>query len=140
MANVRLSTATRNALANALATQIDAAAGSPNAAFINIYDGSQPASADTAVTSQILLAQLRFADPAFGAAAAGVITANTIVSDDLANATGTAAWARITDGDNKTICDIDVGTSGATLNLVTTSITQNQPVQITSFTFTMPAS
>lgn len=135
MANVRLSAAANNAVCDALVDSIDAGAG---AGTIKIYDGTQPATADTAITTQTLLATLTFSDPAFGAAAAGVATASAITDDTSADATGTATWARIQDSDSNTKFDCDVGTSGATLNLNTTSITAGQNVSITSFTVTHP--
>ena len=140
MANVRLGNSARNAMVDALVDLFDAAAGSPNAGYIRIYDGTQPANGGDAISTQVLLAELRFADPAFGAGVAGVATANAIIGDTGANATGTASWARLLDGDGNFVADVDVGTSGATLNLVTVSIVATQPVNITSFTFTQPAS
>ena len=86
-----------------------------------------------------LLAELTFANPAFGAAATGVATANTITGDTSANATGTAAVCRIQDRDNNTCWEGTVGTSGADLNLNTVSITTGDAVDVTSFTATMPA-
>jgi hypothetical protein len=139
MANVRLPASTRNAMADAVTAKIDAASGSPNAGRIRIYSGTQPTNGGDALGANVLLAELPFPDPSFGAAAAGVATANTIPSQN-AVASGTAAWARITDGDGITVFDCDVGTSGATINLVTTTIVVSQPVQITSFTITQPAS
>ena len=47
-----------------------------------------------------------------------------------------AAWFRLATSAGVTICDGDVGTSGATLNLNTTSIVTGGPISITSFTFT----
>ena len=42
-----------------------------NLGYIRIYDGSQPANADTAVGAQNLLAELRFGADAFAAAVGG---------------------------------------------------------------------
>lgn len=136
MANLRLAVATQNALADQVDTDINAGAG---AGTIKIYDGTQPATADTAITTQTLLATLTFSDPAFGAASAGVITASTITGDSSADATGTATWARIEDSDSNTIFDCDVSTSGATINLNSTAIVAGASVDITSFTITMPS-
>jgi hypothetical protein len=136
MAILKLSTTARNALANAIKTAIDAGAA---AGTIKIYDGAQPSTPQDAPTgSNHLLATLAFGDPSFGAASVGVITANAITQDSSADATGTAAWARIADSDGNAIMDVDVGTSGATINLNTTSIVAGGPVSITSATITMP--
>jgi hypothetical protein len=109
-----------------------------NSGYIRIYDGSQPATADTAVGAQTLLAELRFAADAFGAASGGVITANAITDDSSANATGTAAWARILASNGTTVWfDGSVGTSNANVILNTTSIVSGAVVSCSSLTFTV---
>lgn len=58
-------------------------------------------------------------------------------SDTSANATGTAAAARIRDGSgNDVITGLTVGTSGSDINLDSTSITTGQTVTITSAAIT----
>jgi hypothetical protein len=105
--------------------------------YIRIYDGSKPATADTAVGAQTLLAELRWNATAFGAASNGVATANAITADSSANATGTASWFRALGSDGTTVYfDGDVGTSGADLNLNSTSIVSGVNVAISSFTYT----
>lgn len=136
MANLRVATAARQAQCDAVVDLIDAGDG---AGTIKIYTGTQPANANTAISDQTLLATLTFSATAFGAAdTSGVATANAITGDTSADATGTATWARIADGDGNTIFDCDVGTSGATINLNTTSIVQGAAVSISSFTITQP--
>lgn len=109
-----------------------------NSGKLRIYDGSQPANANTAVTTQNLLAELTLGATAFGAAAAGVATANAITSATAA-LTGTAAWFRVLKSDGSTVLfDGSVGTSGCDLNLATTSIVANATVSVSSFTFTEP--
>jgi len=135
MAVLKLSTVARNALANALKTAIDAGAG---AGTIKIYDGTQPSTPQDAPTgSNHLLATLAFGDPSFETASVGVITANAIAQVNAA-LTGTAAWARLADSDGNAIMDVDVGTSGNTIVLNTTSIVSGGPVLITSATLTVP--
>lgn len=114
---------------------LDAGSG---AGFLDIYDGSKPAGPGTAVSDQTLLAHLTFSDPAFGAASNGVATASAITQDSSANATGTATWFRATDSDGNAKFDGTVGTSGCDLNLVTDDIVATQPVQVSSFTVTVP--
>ena len=136
MANVRLANAPQQAAMDAVVDLIDAGAG---AGTINIYDGTQPADANTAVSTQTLLATLTFSDPAFGATStAGVATASAITEDSSANATGTASWARILDSNSAVIFDCDVGTTGTTIILNSVSITIGGTVSITSFTMTHP--
>lgn len=124
-----LATAVRNAAADAVVDLIDA--------------GSTDATGDLGIYTTAfgtLLALPLFANPAFGAAASGVATANAITDDSSADATGTAAVLRIRDRDNTNLIDGSVGTSGEDLNLNTTSITTGDVVSITSATITMPAS
>lgn len=115
----------------------DAMAALANSGKLRIYDGSQPATADTAIGAQVLLAELTMNATAFGSAVAGVATANAITTDSSADATGTATWFRMTQSNGTTvICDGSVGTSGADLNLNTTSIVAGAAVAVTSFTLT----
>lgn len=130
--NTQLAYATCNAQANALGTLL-------NSGYIRIYSGTQPANANTAISNQVLLAELRFNATAFQAANNGVITANAITSEDAALATGTATWCRLLKSDGTTVVmDGSVGTSAANLVLVTASITIGDPVVVTSFTHTVP--
>lgn len=109
-----------------------------NSGFLQIYDGSQPANCNTAVGVQTLLAKLTFGNPAFGAAAAGVATANAIGSA-TASATSTATWFRVFKSDDTTaVFDGSVGTSGCDLNLNSTAISSGATVSVSSLTFTLP--
>ena len=108
-----------------------------NNGFLRIYDGTQAATADTAVGAQVLLAELTFGATAFGAASAGVATANAITQDSSANATGTASWFRVLQSNGTTVLfDGSVGTSGANLNLNSVAISSGAAVQVTALTFT----
>lgn len=133
----RLPNASQQAAANAVVDLLDAGAG---AGLLRIYSGTQPADADDAA-SGTLLAELTFSDPAFGnASTSGVATANAITADASANATGTAGWFRCVDSNAVTVFDGAVSTSGAELNLDSTSITVGQTVSVTALTYTHPAS
>ena len=135
MANVRLPNATNQAACDAVVDLIDAGAG---AGTIQIRSGTQPADADGAAAGT-LLATLTFEATAFGGADAdGTATADTITGDASADNTGTATWARILDSDSNKVFDCDVGTSGATINLNTTSIVAGQSVDISALTITHP--
>lgn len=85
--NLKLANAAVNAEADALSDQLDNG-------YLRIYDGTHPATADTAITTQTLLAELRFNATAAPAASAGVLTFNAFTSDPSANASGTATWFR----------------------------------------------
>lgn len=133
---VQLAAATRNAMADAAVDLIDIG----TAGTLKIYDGTQPATGDTAVTTQNVLATFTLSDPAFGAASAGVATLSGTPKTVAASATGTATWFRIQASAGTNIMDGAVGTSGAQLNLNTVSIVSGVNVSITSGTFTQPAS
>jgi hypothetical protein len=117
-------------------TEADAVAALLNSGFLDIYDGSQPATADTAVSTQTKLARLTFGSTAFASAIGGVATANAITSDSAADATGTAAWFRALKSDGTKVYDGSVGTSGCDLNLNTTSIVINAQVSVSALTYT----
>lgn len=128
-----LANAAVNAEGDALATLL-------NTGYLRIYSGAQPATADTAIGAQVLLAELRFGATAFGAASAGVITANAITSDASADATGTAAWFRCLKSDGTTpVMDGTVDVSGNTpnLTLATVSIVAGAVVSCSSFVHTV---
>lgn len=134
---IRFSTTARNAGLDAKLGLINAGAA---AGKIRVYTASQPANADTAISSQTLLVEFTCADPAFAAAASGVaaIDADPDLSATAA-ATGTAAWARVLDSDNNVVFDGSVGTSGTDFIINTTSITSGQTVTLTTGTLTDPA-
>lgn len=131
MSNIaNLSNTSANAEANAFGPLM-------NTGVIKIFDGTQPVNANTALSGNTLLATLTFGNPAFGSAAAGVLTANAITSG-TAVATGTATFARVYESDGTTVVmDCAVGTSGAYINLNTTSIVTGGLVSITSWTHTV---
>ena len=132
--NPQITNAAASAAADAVVDLIDAG----GAGVLRIYDGAQPATADTAIGAQVLLAALPFGATAFGAASNGVATANAITDDSSADATGTAAWFRVlaNGGTGATIFDGTVGASGADLNLNTVSIVSGAAVSVTSLTYT----
>ena len=130
--NPKISNAAANAAADAVVDLL-------NSGYLRIYDGTQPATADTAIDVQVLLAELTFGNPAFGDAADGVATANAITADSSANATGTATWFRVLKSDGTSaMFDGSVGTSGCDLNLNSVAIQAGAEVSVTSFTYTQP--
>lgn len=128
--NPKRSNAAVNAAADAVCDLLDNG-------YLRLYDGAQPANADTAVTTQVKLAELRWnAANAFGAATAGVAVANAISPDTNADATGTATWFRALKADGTTaVFDGSVGTASADLILNSTAITAGANVSVTSFTY-----
>ena len=134
----QISNAAAQAMLTALGAQIDAG----TQAVINIYSGSQPVDVETAA-SGTLLAELLCNATAFS----GISDTNpgaratfaAISPDSSANNSGTAGYFRIlTQVGGTAVAQGSVGTSGADLNLNTTSITAGSQVSITSATIDQP--
>lgn len=122
-------TAVRNSMLDAIVTAVGASG------LVRIYDGTRPAGPGTAISTQVLLAELT-CSATFGTVSGGVLTVSSITADSSANATGTATWFRVTTSAGAGVIDGNVGTSGSDLNLPSTSTTAGQSVSITSFTIT----
>ena len=132
--NVTVAALSVNGMADAVATRC-------NGGTIKIYDSAQPATADTAVGAQVLLATCTFGSPAFGSAVAGVATANAITQDASADASGTAAWFRVLSSGSAPVFDGTVGVgSSFDCNVVSTTVTLAAPFPIASMTITVPES
>ena len=119
---------------------LDALAPNFNSGYLRIYDGSRPANADTSITDQNLIVELRFSSTAFGSASGGSITANAITSGiSTYSPSTTATWARMLKSDGSTVVgDISVSTTGSDLNLSNTLIPYNTTVNVTSLTISEP--
>lgn len=107
-------------------------------ALLKIYDGTQPASPDTAVGAQVLLSSHTCSStfaPAASSAHPSVLTANAIGSATAGNSS-TATWFRLTTSGGTAHIDGSVGTSSADLILNSTSITSGQTVTISALTVT----
>ena len=122
------------AIRNAQLDQITSAVGTT--AKLRIYSGTRPANVAASITGT-LLAELTCNATFAPAASGGVLTLNAITSDSSADATGTATHFRLwNSGATTAMIDGDVGTSGADLNLNSTSLTAGGSVAVTSFTIT----
>ena len=130
--NLKLSNDAVNAEADALSVLLDNG-------YFRIYDGTQAATADTALGAQVLLAELRINTDAAPVAVAGVLTFNAITQDSNANNSGIASWGRALKSDGTTVIfDGSVGTSGSDINLTgTVSIVAGAIVGVTSASFTV---
>ncbi len=130
--NLKVSYTTADQQANALVGAFT------NGAVLRIYDGVQPATPETAVTTQNLLATAVLGNPAFGAASNGVISSGAISSVTI-TASGTASWFRLLKSDGATpILDGSVGASGSDLNVNTTSFVIGALLSISSLSYTVP--
>lgn len=128
-----ISTAAANAACDAVVDLVDA--GTPPG-LLKVYAGSVPANCNAALGGATLLGTLTMSNPAFGAASAGVATAGAITSDTSADATGTATFFRVTNAAGTAIIQGNVDTSGADLNLSSTSITSGGTIAVSSLTYT----
>jgi hypothetical protein len=128
---VKLPALVRNARLDAITTYAG------TSAIVRIYSGTAPATADTALSGNTVLAELACSATLAPAAASGVLTLSTITQDSSADATGTATFYRWLKSDATTVINQGtVSTSGADLNLNTTSIVIGGPVAVTSWTLT----
>lgn len=126
--NTQISELAANAVADAVARLLDGG-------YLRIYTGPQPASADTDLTSQQLLATNRFSNPSAASAAAGVVDFGALESA-AAEASGAATWFRCTKADGTTV--VMDGSMAADGNIVLSSydIQTGGNVQITGFSYT----
>ena len=122
-----MATPTNTARAQALVTT--AGTGS----LLKLYTGSAPVNADSAVSGTLLVTLT--VSGALGTVSNGVITLGAVTSG-TAVATGTAGYGRLTKSDGTTtVCDFtSVSTTGADINLNSTSITSGGTVAVTSGT------
>lgn len=104
--------------------------------------GATDASADLQIqtAADAVLVEFTLQNPAFGAAAAGVITAAGVPIAAVAGATGTAAKGRIRDRANADAILFSVTASGGGGDVIVsnTSIANLQNCSLTALTYTAP--
>lgn len=122
-----LTTAARNAACNAVVDLLDAGSSDANGDLVIMTSGD------------VEVATLALSNPAFGNSATGTATANAISNDTSATG-GEAALFKMQDRDNTEVFRGTVGTSGADLNLSSTTIGAGATVTVSAFTYTVPAS
>lgn len=101
-------------------------------ALFNIYSGTQPANANTAITSQVLLASMPIPG-VFGTDVNGTLTLSAVTATNAVGS-GTASFFRIFKADTSVVMDGSVGLSDADLILNTVTINAGQIVDITAGT------
>ena len=126
---VRIKATTRNDGLARITTDIG------TSGFLRIYDGTQPASVATALSSNTLLAELPLSATAAAAPSSGVWTANAITTEASAIATGTQTFASLVTSAGVRIVDMSCGNGSGDLNLAGT-ITATGTVAVTSLTIT----
>ena len=128
--NLKYSVLLKNARLNQITSQIS------TSGFLLLYTGTQPTNPDTGLSGNTLLATLALSSTFAAGASSGVLTASTITSATAGN-TGTATWGSLVQSNGTTrVVDFSVGTSGADLNLNTTSIVSGASVAVSSLTIT----
>ena len=120
------STTLRNTRMDAITTAIG------NAGVLNIYDGTRPSFGGTATN---LLATFTMGTP-FAPATVGGVLSPTLPSNTTGLFASTATWARLQTSGGTAVIDMDVATSGAQINLNTTTISVGVTVSITSASMT----
>jgi len=104
-----------------------------NGGYVDIYDGLQPATVATAITTQVKLVRCQLGNPAFAAASGGSKAANAITAG-IALAGGVPAWYSLVKSDGTTRWHEN--TVGATGSLVfdngVTEIVQGATIPINS--------
>jgi len=121
-----LETALRNVLADAIDNEINTGAGVADLQFETSGD--------------VEVATIALQNPAFGAAAAGVITLLGVPLSDLSATGGTTVQASVFDRDATKQFEMTVGTSGTEIIISSTVIGATDQVDLTALTITVPAS
>ena len=108
-----------------------------NSSILRIYSGTMPATPETAVSTQTLLASVVLPSSNAFTNTDGVLTAGTIADVSVA-ITGTATWCRWVKADGTTvIADATVGTTDANLILNAVDLGAGATLHVTSFTYTV---
>jgi hypothetical protein len=137
----KISIAAAIAAANAMTALVDAGSG---AGILKIYDGAMPATVDTALGAQQLLAEFpldavdAFQD-AVDTVGGAVATANAVAAQD-GLITGTATWGWVTDSDDNPVFMGDVSNPAGTgaIKISSTAITAGIEISVISLSYTQP--
>ena len=130
--NTQLANATANGQGDNLSARL-------NNGYLRIYTGTQATNANTALGSQVLLAELRFNATAAPATVNGVVTFIAITSGTAGN-TGTATWFRALASDGTTAVldgSVDIAANTPNLALSAVAISSGATVSVSSFVHTV---
>ena len=120
-----LETALRNVLADAIDNEMNT--------------GASPSNMKLETSGDVEVATIDFQNPAFGAAATGVITLNGVPLSDTNATGGTVAQFSLYDRNGDKQLEGVVAVSGQDLDLSSLSVGATDTVELTSFTITVPA-
>ena len=121
----RLPTAVRNAKADIVGALM-------SGGTVEIYTGTQPASANSATSGTLLATVALGTSPS---ASGGVVTMPNPASVN-AVATGTAGWFRVKSSAAATVWDGAIGAEGT---LSSTALVSGNPVDLSAVTYTQPS-
>lgn len=134
----RISAAAAIAMANAITDLAN------TGSKLRIYSGAMPASVDTALSGQTLLAEFPLATPdAFADAVdtvnGAVATGNPVAAQNAA-ATGVAAWGTVVNASNVRIWDGDASLPAGTgaIKISSLNLTAGVEVSVISLSYTQP--
>jgi hypothetical protein len=133
--DTQISTAAQNAAVDAITALLG------GSGKLRFYDGTKPATANTALSGNNLLAEVALSASPFGAASAGAAAlAGTPLDDISADATGTCTFASFVTGAGVRVWDVTVGV-GATFNIqvATTSFVAGAIIRVTGYNLSIPA-
>lgn len=118
--------------------EADASLALLNNGTIKIYDGAQPATPETAITTQTMLVSFALENPAFDAAVAGVAAVAGDPLEGTVVAASTATWARMFTSGSAARLDCAVGESAAEIILSETDLEVDDVVQLTTYNYHRP--
>lgn len=127
-------------LTNAIrSSQIDTYKALFNNGFMRFYSGARPATADTALSGNTLLATVTFAATAFGASINGVCSNNAPASNEASAVAGTCSFVRFFASNGTTVNgDASVSTTGSDVNIAAgTTFTANAQVTLAAGALTL---
>lgn len=143
MAVTKISNASARAANDAVNALIVEDGGGPTPAKLRLYSGAMPATPETAIGAQVLLAEFELPSPLFPASVqvgtSAVATANA-VDPVNAIADGTVAFGRVVSGAGQALQDLDAtDTAGnGAIKLANTDVVTGLEVTIVSWTATTP--
>lgn len=105
---ITLSVPIRNSRLAVIGNALDSAV---SGGLLRIYSAQRPAIGEV-LTEQILLVEIRLPKPSVWKLDAGLLTFAPI-GEALCRRSGIAAWARLADGDERWVMDLDVGLPGS---------------------------
>jgi len=108
-----------------------------NTGYLRLYNGTQPATANTALDGQTLGAELRFASTArSGSASNGIATFAAVTPEDSALVAITPTWFRCLQSDGSTVVmDGTVGLSGCDCIIDAVPLEVGKSVSVVSMTY-----